>query len=75
MEIEISYCDMCGGIDDAQNVANEIEKHMGLKAKLIDVGRGRFEVTDNGKVVFSKAKEGRFPRPMEIVRRLKRMNS
>ena len=47
---------------------------MGMTTSREDVGRGLFEVLVNGKTVFSKAKEGRFPRVMEIVKRLRSKN-
>ncbi|MBV6342714.1 Rdx family protein [Candidatus Magnetobacterium casense] len=72
MTIEILYCDMCGGVDDAKRVAAEIHKYLGVESTLTDVGRGRFEVKANGAMVFSKTVEGRFPRKREIVSRLKK---
>lgn len=37
---------------------------------LVPSGRGKFEITADGKTVFSKLKEGRFPENDEIVSRL-----
>ena len=37
---------------------------------LVPSGRGKFEITADGKTVFSKLKEGRFPENAEIVSRL-----
>mgnify|MGYP001253150430 CR=1 FL=1 len=34
--------------------------------KLVPSGGGRFEVSVNGKLVFSKLSEGRFPEPKEL---------
>ena len=39
--------------------------------RLIPSGGGRFEVTANGQVVYSKAATGRFPEPGEIVKTLR----
>lgn len=36
--------------------------------KLVPSGGGCFEVSVNGKVLFSKLKEGRFPEPKELKR-------
>jgi selT/selW/selH-like putative selenoprotein len=44
---------------------------MRLHPVLRDVGRGTFDVTLNGDVIFSKSKEGRFPRPGEVVKLLR----
>lgn len=38
--------------------------------RLIPSGGGRFEVTANGQVVYSKAATGRFPEPAEIQEKL-----
>lgn len=37
---------------------------------LVPSGGGRFEVTVNGRLIFSKAREGRFPDLKEIVEEL-----
>lgn len=48
---------------------------MGITAKLVDVGRGQFEVVlDTGTVIFSKAAQGRFPEPKELVKLLREQN-
>lgn len=68
MELEIKYCLMCGGQTQADEVAGEIKKFLGLPVVLTDVGKGKFEVLVNGTVIFSKQKEGRFPRDGEIIK-------
>jgi selenoprotein W-related protein len=37
---------------------------------LVPSGRGRFEVTVNGRLIFSKASEGRFPELKELADKL-----
>ena len=49
----------------------EIRKYMGLEALLVDVWRGHFNILSNDMTVFSKMKEGRYPREREILKRLK----
>lgn len=44
---------------------------MGVDAKLVPSGGGVFEVTVDGRLVFSKRKEGRFPEDEEILKLLK----
>ena len=34
--------------------------------KLVPSGGGAFEVSVNGKLIFSKLEEGRFPEPLEL---------
>ena len=41
--------------------------------RLIPSGGGRFEVTTNGQVVYSKAATGRFPEPTEIQEKLRQL--
>jgi selenoprotein W-related protein len=45
---------------------------MGLESKLIAGGGGVFDVTVDGKLVFSKKSVGRFPEPGEIVALLRK---
>ena len=35
--------------------------------KLVPAGGGAFEVSVNGKLIFSKLSEGRFPEPKELI--------
>ena len=41
--------------------------------RLIPSGGGRFEVTVNGQVVYSKAATGRFPEPAEVLEKLQQL--
>jgi selT/selW/selH-like putative selenoprotein len=41
--------------------------------RLIPSGGGRFEVTANGQVVYSKAATGRFPEPAEVLETLQQL--
>jgi selenoprotein W-related protein len=41
--------------------------------RLIPSGGGRFEVTVNGQVVYSKAATGRFPEPAEVLEKLRQL--
>jgi len=41
--------------------------------RLVPGGGGRFEVTANGEVVFSKAASGRFPEPAEVLEKLRQL--
>jgi selT/selW/selH-like putative selenoprotein len=41
--------------------------------RLIPSGGGRFEVTANGQVVYSKAATGRFPEPAEVLEKLQHL--
>ena len=48
-------------------MAAEIRKAKGVEAKLVRGGGGAFEVSVNGKLVFSKKAEHRFPEAKEIL--------
>jgi selT/selW/selH-like putative selenoprotein len=52
-------------------LAAEIEKQLGVKATLKKGGRGVFDVTADGKLIFSKYKQGRFPEHSEVISALR----
>ncbi len=51
----------------ATSLAAEIKKAKGVEAKLTRGAGGVFEVTVDGKLVFSKKATGRFPKNEEIL--------
>ena len=50
----------------------QIKESLGFEAKLEKSGGGAFEVFANGKKIFSKLDEGRFPTNEEIINILKK---
>jgi hypothetical protein len=48
----------------------EITEKLGLAATAIPGGKGQFDVLSEGRMVFSKQTEGRFPEPDEILAQL-----
>jgi selenoprotein W-related protein len=48
-------------------LAAELKQHLGVDSELVQGHGGVFEVTVDGKVIFSKKQVGRFPEPGEIV--------
>jgi len=48
-------------------LAAELKKHLGIDSTLVAGGGGVFDVSQDGKVVFSKKSVGRFPEPGEIL--------
>jgi selT/selW/selH-like putative selenoprotein len=52
-------------------VAAEVESALGTKVRLIEGSNGIFEVKADGRIVFSKARVGRFPNPGEVVAALR----
>ena len=53
-------------------MAAELKRHLDVDAKLIAGGGGVFEVTVDGRLIFSKKLAGRFPDPTEIVELLQK---
>lgn len=51
-------------------MAASIEKRLKVKPELIKGSGGVFEVHADGKLIFSKKKEGRFPEEREIFEKL-----
>jgi len=49
-----------------------LKRNLGIDAKLIESSGGVFDVRADGKVVYSKAKTGRFPRDGEVTALLKK---
>ena len=48
----------------------EITDKLGVAAAAIPGGKGQFDVLADGRMLFSKQAEGRFPEPDEILARL-----
>lgn len=48
-----------------------IEDEIGVKPELIQGRGGIFDVVVDGRMIYSKHKEGRFPEPYEVINQLK----
>ena len=72
--IEIEYCTQCRWMLRAAWVAEELlttfQAEIGEVA-LIPSGGGIFEVRANGKTMWSRKGEGRFPEPKELKQRVR----
>ena len=53
-------------------MADELKQSFGASSKLIAGSGGVFEVTVDGRLVFSKKEAGRFPEPGEIAGMLRK---
>jgi len=53
-------------------VAAELRDGLGVEAKLVGSGGGVFDVTMDGKLVYSKRQTGRFPDPGEVLAAIER---
>ena len=55
----------------AAGLAEELKDAFGAETKLVSGSGGAFEVTVDGKLVYSKLETGRFPEPGEVVKIIK----
>jgi selenoprotein W-related protein len=53
-------------------LAAELKKQLGAESTLTPGGGGVFDVTVDGKIIFSKKSVGRFPEEGEVVRMLQK---
>jgi predicted Rdx family selenoprotein len=72
LKVEIKYCLMCGGSDQAEEIAAEIKRYLGVEAELVDVGRGRLEVWVNDEMIWEKKGQTDW-RPYHVVKLMKRL--
>ena len=66
MQVKIEYCAPCGYLPQATALASEIKNRYGVDAELIKGVKGIFDVYVDGKLVFSRYEEKRFPEPQDI---------
>ena len=69
MNISIEYCNKWNYLPRAASMATELLEKYGnsiSRLELIPSGGGVYEVMKNGKLIFSKIKEERFPELDEI---------
>jgi selenoprotein W-related protein len=57
----------------ASRLGDELKRELNADVALIAGSGGVYEITVNGKNIFSKARAGRFPEPGEIVSLVKAM--
>ena len=57
----------------AAGLADEIKKALNVTSKLIEGSGGVFDVTADGKLIWSKHDKGRFPEHKEILDQLRAM--
>jgi selT/selW/selH-like putative selenoprotein len=54
-------------------LAAEIKQGLGIEPELVKGANGIFDVAADGKLLFSKHRDARFPEPAEIVRTLRNL--
>ena len=55
-------------------MGDELKKDLGAEIELIAGSNGIFEVMVDGRMIFSKSEQGRFPQGDEIIRLIKKGN-
>ena len=66
-KMSIEFCAEWNYYPQAASLAEAIEKKFGKKCELIRSGGGVFEVVVDGKLIFSKKQQHRFPQNHEII--------
>ena len=71
MEITIEYWNKWNYQPQAASLADELKSELGVESTLIPGVGGIFEVIADGKVIYEKAKTGKFPDKGEVSKLLK----
>ncbi len=70
MTVECRYCSKLNYLPRAASLAAELKKQRGVDSTLVPGSGGEFEITVNGRLVFSKKQLGRFPDTEELLEQL-----
>ena len=49
-------------------MGEELKKNLGAEIELIAGSNGIFDVSMDGRMIFSKSQQGRFPQPADIIK-------
>ena len=71
MKITIEYCSAWNYLPRASSLEEEIKRSFDVEIELIAGSGGVFNVSVDNQEIFSKDKMGRFPKPKEILAKLK----
>jgi len=71
MKVKIVYCKVCNYYPIAATLAVEIRKDFGLEVECVSGPAGVYDVFLDERLIFSKTKEGRFPKKGEVAEALK----
>jgi selenoprotein W-related protein len=52
-------------------MGDELQKEINAEIELVAGGGGVFDISVDGKMIFSKFEQGRFPQPEEIIKSIK----
>jgi len=71
MKVSIKYCQQWNYLPRASSMGDELKKNLGVDIELVAGSNGIFDVTVDGKLIFSKFEQGRFPQTDEIISLIK----
>ena len=68
MKISIEYCQVWNYRPKAVSLAEELQKNNNdVEIEYIESSGGAFEISKDGKLIYSKLRQGRFPEVQEII--------
>ena len=70
LKIQIAYCTVLNYTEQAVRLADDLLQKFETKIEsltLVPSSGGRYEISVNGQLLFSKLKTGRFPEPGEVI--------
>ena len=68
MKIAIKYCAQWNYLPRASSLGDELKKNFGADIELVAGANGVFDVSLDGKMIYSKFEQGRFPQPDDIIK-------
>ncbi len=71
MKIAIKYCAEWNYKPRASRMGDEIKKEIDAEIELVAGGGGVFDISMDGRMIFSKFEQGRYPQPDEIISLIK----
>jgi len=73
MKISIKYCAQWNYRPRASRLGDELKRELNADVELVAGSGGVFDITANGRQIFSKGKSRRFPDPDEIIALIRAM--
>ena len=71
MKIAIKYCAQWNYLPRASSLGDELKKNLGADIDLVAGANGVFDISLDGKMIYSKFEQGRFPQPDDIIKLIK----
>ena len=68
MKIAIKYCAQWNYLPRASSLGDILKKNFDLDIELVAGSNGIFDVSLDGKMIYSKSEQRRFPQPAEIIK-------